>query len=126
VNPVWIGITPNPRRATTCRRQANSKARKVEQLQHKGRRGVKACEVKRYKAEPDPLGAKTILREFGLEGREAAMVGDSEVDVQTARNAGMPSVIVNFGFGTHDRAAHPADLYLDRFEELLGLVIGGV
>ncbi len=35
--------------------------------------------------------------------KEAAMVGDSEVDVQTARNAGMAAVCVNFGFGTHDR-----------------------
>jgi len=53
------------------------------------------------------------------------MVGDSEVDVQTARNAGMRSVIVNFGFGTHDRVAHPADVYVSRFDELLRLV-GGV
>ena len=76
--------------------------------------------------KPDPLGAQQILTEFNAAPREAAMVGDSEVDVQTARNAGMRSVIVNFGFGTHDRAAHPADIYIDRFEELSGLVVGGV
>jgi phosphoglycolate phosphatase len=76
--------------------------------------------------KPDALGARQILSEFKAAPHEAAMVGDSEVDVQTARNAGMPSVIVNFGFGTHDREAHPADLYVDRFEELLGLVIGRV
>ena len=68
--------------------------------------------------KPDPLGAKTILSEFRLGAHETAMVGDSEVDVQTARNAGMPSVIVNFGFGIHDRAAHPADVYIYRFERL--------
>jgi len=72
--------------------------------------------------KPDPLGARQILSEFNAAPQEAAMVGDSEVDVQTARNAGMPSVIVNFGFGTHDRAAHPADLYMDRFEQLVELV----
>ena len=72
--------------------------------------------------KPDPFGAQQILSEFNATPHDAAMVGDSEVDVQTARNAGMRSVIVNFGFGTHDRAAHPADLYVDRFEELLGLV----
>jgi len=68
--------------------------------------------------KPDPMGARKILSEFGLDGRDAAMVGDSEVDVQTARNADMPSVIVNFGFGVHDRTAHPADVYIDRFEQL--------
>jgi len=75
--------------------------------------------------KPDPLGANTILGEFGVAGREAAMVGDSEVDVQTARNAGMIAAIVNFGFGVHDRRAYPADVYLDRMEELAGLVRNG-
>ena len=68
--------------------------------------------------KPDPTGARQILSEFGLSAGETAMVGDSEVDVQTARNAGMASVIVNFGFGVHDRTAHPADVYIDRFEQL--------
>jgi phosphoglycolate phosphatase len=76
--------------------------------------------------KPDPLGAKTILQELGLAGRDVAMVGDSEVDVQTARNAGMVSAIVNFGFGTHDRVKHPADVYLDRMEELVPLTVRGL
>jgi phosphoglycolate phosphatase len=76
--------------------------------------------------KPDPLGAKQILSEFNVAPQEAAMVGDSEVDVQTARNAGMRSVIVNFGFGIHDRAAYPADIYVDRFEELSRLVGSGI
>jgi phosphoglycolate phosphatase-like HAD superfamily hydrolase len=46
------------------------------------------------------------------------LIGDSEVDVQTARNAGTLAVTVNYGFGVHDRAAHPADIYLDRFADL--------
>lgn len=72
--------------------------------------------------KPDPLGAKQILNEFNVSAQEAAMVGDSEVDVQTARNARMPSVIVNFGFGIHDRVAHPADAYIDHFKELTKFV----
>jgi phosphoglycolate phosphatase len=72
--------------------------------------------------KPDPLGAKAILGEWRITAQEAAMVGDSEVDVQTARNAGMISAIVNFGFGMHDRTAYPADVYLDRMEELVPLV----
>ena len=68
--------------------------------------------------KPDPLGAATILRELSAEPREALLVGDSEVDVQTARNAGTLAAAVNYGFGVHDREAHPADIYLDRFAEL--------
>jgi len=69
--------------------------------------------------KPDPLGVHTILREFSARPNEALLIGDSEVDVQTARNAGILSAIVNYGFGIHDRAAHPADLYLDRLLDLV-------
>ena len=35
------------------------------------------------------------------------MIGDSEVDVQTARNAGTMAAAVNYGFGVHDRTLTP-------------------
>src|ERR1700687_817010 len=73
--------------------------------------------------KPDPLGAQTILREFGAAPAEAILIGDSEVDVQTARNAGTLAAAVNYGFGTHDRAAHPADLYLDRLTDLVPMLV---
>jgi phosphoglycolate phosphatase len=74
--------------------------------------------------KPDPLGARTILRELGAEPRETLLVGDSEVDVQTARNAGTLAAAVNYGFGVHDRGAHPADIYLEQFGELASLLGG--
>ena len=76
--------------------------------------------------KPDPLGANTILREFGAAPDEAMLIGDSEVDIQTARNAGTLAAAVNYGFGTHDRTAHPADIYLDRLTDLVPLLgVGG-
>jgi phosphoglycolate phosphatase len=72
--------------------------------------------------KPDPLGAKKILEELNAAPCEALIVGDSEVDVQTARNAGTLAAAVNYGFGTHDRAAYPADVYLDRLTELAELL----
>jgi phosphoglycolate phosphatase len=74
--------------------------------------------------KPDPLGANTILREFAAAPAEALLIGDSEVDVQTARNAGTLAAAVNYGFGTHDRMAHPADIYLDRLTDLVPLLAG--
>lgn len=73
------------------------------------------------KKKPDPTGALKILQEFGVPPAQAALVGDSEVDTQTARNAGMLAVTVNYGFGVHDRAAHPADIYIDGLSDLVGL-----
>jgi phosphoglycolate phosphatase len=72
--------------------------------------------------KPDPLGARTILRELGAAPGEALLVGDSEVDVQTARNAGTLAAVVNYGFGVHDRGAYPADIYLERFDELVTVI----
>ena len=51
------------------------------------------------KKKPDPAGAQSILQELGVKPGEAAMVGDSDVDIQTARNAGMVAVGVTYGFG---------------------------
>jgi len=75
--------------------------------------------------KPDPFGARTILREFGAAPAEAILVGDSEVDVQTARNAGTLAASVNYGFGTHDRAAYPADIYLNWLTDLVPLLRNG-
>jgi phosphoglycolate phosphatase len=72
--------------------------------------------------KPDPFGANKILQEFGITAPEALLVGDSEVDVQTARNAGTQAAAVNYGFGVHDREAYPADVYLDRFSDLPDLI----
>jgi phosphoglycolate phosphatase len=72
--------------------------------------------------KPDPLGARRILEEFGMASEEAMLIGDSEVDVQTARNAGMLAVAVNYGFGNHDRTAYPADAYVDDLGDLIPLL----
>ena len=72
--------------------------------------------------KPDPRGANTIVSEFGASPCETMLIGDSEVDVQTARNARMIAVAVNYGFGVHDRMQHPADLYLEKLADLVPLV----
>ena len=69
----------------------------------------------------DPCGAQFILRDLSAAAEESAMVGDSDVDVQTARNAGMRAIAVKYGFGRYDRDANPADQYIDRLTELVKL-----
>jgi phosphoglycolate phosphatase len=72
--------------------------------------------------KPDPAGVHKILEQFKVAAADTLFIGDSEVDVQTARNAGTIAVTVNYGFGQHDRAAYPADLYVDRLIELESLL----
>ncbi len=68
--------------------------------------------------KPDPLGARTIMQEAGAFPEESVMVGDSEVDILTARNAGMWSIGVNYGFAPHSlERVHP-DILVDTPAEL--------
>jgi len=74
--------------------------------------------------KPDPLGANTVLRELGAAPQEAMMVGDSDVDVRTARNAGMWACGVSYGLGAEGMRAHPPDVLLDSLVELLAHLNG--
>jgi phosphoglycolate phosphatase len=68
--------------------------------------------------KPDPEGVNTLLRNFGASAREAMMVGDSDVDVRTARNSGTWAVGMSYGLGLEGMRAHPPDLMLDSLAEL--------
>jgi len=69
--------------------------------------------------KPDPMGVETILREFSASPTQAMFVGDSEIDVLTARNAGTWICGVTYGFGSHLLAEYPPDLLVDNLTELL-------
>lgn len=69
------------------------------------------------KKKPDPIGLVTLLRDFELASHELMMVGDSEVDVQTARNAGTLACGVTYGLGRMG-PQFPPDLLLDTLADL--------
>ena len=48
--------------------------------------------------KPDPTAALMIAERMGLSPSEIAFVGDSQVDVATAKNAGMLPVAVAWGY----------------------------
>jgi phosphoglycolate phosphatase len=68
--------------------------------------------------KPDPLGAQTLMREAGAEADETVMVGDSEVDVLTARNTNLWSIGVTYGFAPHTLERTHPDILVDRPAEL--------
>lgn len=68
--------------------------------------------------KPDPLGAKTLMREADAQPGETVMVGDSSVDVLTARNAGLWSVGVTYGFAPQTLEQVPPDVLVDTTAEL--------
>lgn len=48
--------------------------------------------------KPDPSGVKIILQKYTVPLTEVCFVGDSDVDIQTGKNAGVDSIGVDWGF----------------------------
>jgi phosphoglycolate phosphatase len=70
--------------------------------------------------KPAPDSVFTALEQLGAVKEKALYVGDSEVDVQTARNAGLACIGVTWGFRDREvLAAEGADIIIDRPQELL-------
>jgi phosphoglycolate phosphatase len=59
--------------------------------------------------KPDPEGLLALMKEAGVTAQETLMIGDSDVDILTARNAGAWSVGCSYGLSPHTLAAVPPD-----------------
>ena len=68
--------------------------------------------------KPDPFGAQTLMTEADAQPDETVMVGDSEVDVLTARNANLWSIGVTYGFAPQTLERTPPDILVDTPQEL--------
>ncbi len=63
--------------------------------------------------KPDPLGLKTLLQEAGAKPDEAVIIGDSDIDVITGRNAGVWTCGVTYGLVPHTLVNAPPDVLVD-------------
>lgn len=68
--------------------------------------------------KPHPVGIETLIEEAGTSRDRTWMVGDSSVDVLTARNAGVRSVGVTYGLKPYTLDEAPPDLMLDTLADL--------
>lgn len=72
--------------------------------------------------KPAPAAAYEMAREFGIRVAECAYIGDSGIDMQFARAAGMKAIGVRWGFRSEEELlADGADMLISRPEELLAL-----
>src|SRR5215472_2454279 len=68
--------------------------------------------------KPEPEGALKLLSEAGVQAGQAAIVGDSQVDIRTGRNAGLWTVAVTYGFAPHTLEVEKPDVEVDNPNEL--------
>jgi len=76
------------------------------------------------KKKPDPIGIITSMQATGAGVRQTMMVGDSETDVETGRNAGVWTCGVTYGIGSRTLESCPPDFLLGNLMELPGLLNG--
>lgn len=84
---------------------------------------VAVGESETVKKKPAPDSVIEALKELGASAEKALYVGDSEVDIETAKNAGLTGVGVTWGF--RDRKVLEdagADFIIDTPMELLELI----
>ncbi len=73
--------------------------------------------------KPHPKGIELLMQESGIAQADTIMVGDSAVDIQTARNANVRSCGVTWGFQPETFADSPPDFTIDHMSELVARVL---
>ena len=74
--------------------------------------------------KPAPDTVYEALKELGMTATGAVYIGDSDVDIQTARNCGMPCISVTWGLRDKDFLLQSgAEILVDTPEKLLGVII---
>lgn len=74
----------------------------------------------RGNAKPSPAPIHAMIERCG--GGRAVFVGDSIYDILAAKNAGVPSIAVSFGFPNQPVDELGADHVIDHYDELLPLL----
>ncbi len=74
--------------------------------------------------KPDAVGVFRLMEDTGISAAETLMVGDSDTDVQTGRNAGVWTCGVTYGIGSHTLVHAMPDVTLDDLRQLPPLLNG--
>ena len=70
--------------------------------------------------KPAPDTVIEAMKQLGVTAEGAVYIGDSDVDIETARNSGMPCISVLWGFRDKDfLLAHGATTLVERPEQIL-------
>lgn len=76
--------------------------RRLADLYFPGLFDVSVGEREGIRRKPAPDSVNEVLERLGVSRQEAVYVGDSEIDIQTAENAGLDLIAVGWGFRTEE------------------------
>lgn len=101
-------------RTAVVSNKPDAAVRKLAERYFAGLFDLAVGEQEGIRRKPAPDMTRRVLRELGVSEAEAVYVGDSEVDLQTAANAGLPCISCIWGFRSREfllkqGAAHLAE-----------------
>jgi phosphoglycolate phosphatase len=73
--------------------------------------------------KPDPAPYAEVARRLGVDVRDTLMFGDSETDIRTAQNAGVPVIAVTFGYTAKPVASFNPTHVISHYDEAWPLVV---
>lgn len=86
---------------------------------------VAVGESETVKRKPSPDGVNSIIADFSCDKHKAIYVGDSDIDIITAHNAGIKCVGVTWGFRDSSILIDSgADFIADNHDKLLNIILG--
>ena len=74
------------------------------------------------KSKPDPFPLLNICEKLNTEISDSVMIGDSVTDLNAGKGAGMPVVLVSYGYTDNKDIYNEADLVINDFSQLKELV----
>ena len=74
------------------------------------------------KSKPDPFPLLNICEKLNTEISDSIMIGDSVTDLNAGKDAGMPVVLVSYGYTDNKDIYNEADLVINDFSQLKELV----
>ena len=74
------------------------------------------------KSKPDPFPLLNICEKLNIETSDSIMIGDSATDLNAGKGAGMPVVLVSYGYTDNKDIYNKADLVINDFSQLKELV----
>lgn len=81
-------------------------------------------ESETVRRKPCPDSVNTAAAAMGVSNAECVYVGDSEVDIETAKNAGMDCISVTWGFRNAEQLAPDASCMVDDMDALYAAIAG--
>ena len=90
-----------------------------------GRLDFSVGERENVRRKPAPDSAFESMRTLGISAADSIYIGDSDVDIETAKNAGIPCLSVTWGFRSREfLIGHGATRLIDTPEEVAKEIIG--